>query len=104
MFKSKTRKNTVYGRNATNNARNINLRKSRKSITLGAFPNGNTVMLNPEEAAILARIEAKHNEPTNMKADVDKNTNLNNNIKRRLKARINWLYPEKNFRHFHNAK
>jgi len=104
MLKSKTRKNTVYGRNATNNVHNVNLRKSRKSITLGAFPNGNTVMLNPEEAAILARIEAKYNHPVDMKDNVDKNTNLNTNIKRRLKARINWLYPEKNFRHFHNAK
>lgn len=100
--KYKSGRKTVFGRTAKNsNTANANLRKSRKSIAVGAFPQGKNVSLNPEEAAILARIEAKHNEPGSMKSAVSRNKNLSNTVKNRLKDRIEWLYPEKNFRHFH---
>jgi hypothetical protein len=80
---------------------NSNLRRSRKSIVLGPFPNAVNVRLNPKEAAILAHIEAKHNTPLSMKAAVSRVKKLSKTVKDRLKHRIEWLYPEKNFRHFH---
>ena len=98
-------KRTVFGRAVKNTVKaNMNLRKSRKSGAVGFIPSHPKVELNPEEAAIMAAIDAKYNEPADMKAAISRMSKLDKDAIQRLKKKVDWLYPEKNFRRFHAAK
>jgi hypothetical protein len=96
-----TRKSKVFGRASKQSTqRNRNLSQSRKSIKIGRVPEVEDVRLNPVEAGILAQIEAKHDEPGSMKRAVNNINNIDAPTKQRIRDRIDWLFPERNFRHF----